>query len=33
MQKKYNMRARLQCAEKEDDYKWRSEDKKQQNQP
>jgi len=31
MQKKYNMRARLQCAQEKDDYEWRGEDKKQQN--
>ena len=33
MQKKYNLRARLQCAKEEDDYEWRSEDQQQQNQP
>ena len=33
MQKKYNLRARLQCAEeKHDDERW-SEDEQQQNQP
>lgn len=33
MQKKYNLDARLQCAEEEhDDYRW-SEDEKQQNGP
>lgn len=33
MQKKYNIAALLQCAEEEDDYQWRGEDKQQQNQP
>ena len=33
MQKKYNIRARLQCAEEKDDYEWWSEDEQQQNQP
>lgn len=33
MQKKYNLRARLQCAEEEKDYDWWSEDEQQQNQP
>lgn len=33
MQKKYNIRARLQCAEEEDDNKWWSEDEQEQNQP
>ena len=33
MQKKYNMRARLQCAEEEHDYKRWSEDEQEQNQP
>ena len=33
MEKKYNITARLQCAEEEDDYEWWSEDEEQQNQP
>lgn len=33
MQKKYNISARLQCAEEKDDYEWWSEDEQQQNQP
>ena len=33
MQKKYNVGARLQCAEEKDDYEWWSEDEQQQNQP
>lgn len=33
MQKKYNMSARLQCAEEEDDYDGWSEDEQQENQP
>lgn len=33
MQKKYNMCARLQCAEEEDDNEGWSEDKQEQNQP
>ena len=33
MQKKYNISARLQCAEEEDDNEWWSEDEQEQNQP
>jgi hypothetical protein len=33
MQKKYNISARLQCAEEEDDYKWWSQDEQEENQP
>jgi hypothetical protein len=29
MQKKYNISARLQCAEEKDDYEWWSEDEQQ----
>lgn len=33
MQKKYNLGARLQCAEEENDNEWWGKDKQQQNQP
>ena len=33
MQKKYNISARLQCAEEEDDNEGRGKDKQQQNHP